>query len=173
MPQGEGEPYAALSLHIRRNLAGFVLYSAHADGTDLDPDERELLASLVTSASRGYDALHLAEQVEAAYRARADAQAEALNTLRHSNATLERFNEAYARFVPTEFLKFLDKSTIVDVALGDHVEREMTVLFSDIRSFTTISEQTSPGQIFTFLNEYVQHVGPLVREHGGFIDKYI
>jgi len=49
----------------------------------------------------------------------------------------------------------------------------MTVFFSDIRSFTTISEGMAPPEIFSFLNEYMRRVGPLVREHNGFIDKYI
>jgi two-component system sensor histidine kinase ChiS len=49
----------------------------------------------------------------------------------------------------------------------------MTVLFADIRNFTAISEELSPGESFDFLNAYLNRIGPIVREHGGFIDKYI
>jgi class 3 adenylate cyclase len=166
LPKGSAAPIAGVPLYARRQLAGFVLYSGHADGTGLDPDERALLVDLGAAASRGYDALELANRVEKANEARALAQAENLESLK-------AYSEACERFVPGEFLKFLEKDSLVGVRLGDHVQREMTVLFADIRSFTGISERMSPGQIFAFLNAYLSRAGPLIREHGGFIDKYI
>lgn len=80
---------------------------------------------------------------------------------------------AYGRFVPREFLGFLEKKSIVDVRLGDQVLKEMTVLFSDIRDFTRLSESMSPQENFNFLNSYLSRIGPEIRNHGGFIDKYI
>ena len=82
-------------------------------------------------------------------------------------------NAAYEHFVPSQFLSFLEKRSIVDVELGDQVEREMTVLFSDIRDFTTISEQMTPAENFAFINEYLGYMEPLIQAYGGFIDKYI
>ncbi|NET56941.1 MAG: AAA family ATPase [Symploca sp. SIO2E6] len=82
-------------------------------------------------------------------------------------------NAAYERFVPNQFLSFLEKQSIVDVELGDQVEQEMTVLFSDIRDFTTISEQMTPGENFAFINEYLSYMEPQIQKYGGFIDKYI
>lgn len=78
-----------------------------------------------------------------------------------------------ARFVPVAFLDVLGKPSIVEVELGDAVERDMTVLFSDIRSFTRISESMVPQEIFQFLNAYLGRIGPVVRHHRGFVDKYI
>lgn len=173
VPSGAAVPIIGVPIYVRRQLAGFALYSGHTDGTALDPDERALLGELGTQASRGYDALELAARVETAYEARVEAEREAKETLRRSNAALERLNEAYVRYVPAEFLQLLNKPNIVDVHLGDHVEQTMTVFFSDIRSFTTISEQMTREQIFALLNEYLQRAGPLIRENGGFIDKYI
>jgi class 3 adenylate cyclase len=86
---------------------------------------------------------------------------------------LVRLNASYERFVPREFLTLMGKASIVDVALGDHSQREMTVLFCDIRSFTALSESITPAQNFRFLNSYLRRVSPVIREHGGFIDKYI
>ncbi|MEG4294604.1 AAA family ATPase, partial [Microcoleus sp. C2C3] len=60
--------------------------------------------------------------------------------LRFTNE-LFQINKAYERFVPNQFLHFLEKSSIIDVELGDQVQLEMSVLFSDIRDFTTISEK--------------------------------
>jgi two-component system sensor histidine kinase ChiS len=49
----------------------------------------------------------------------------------------------------------------------------MTILFSDIRGFTTLSESMSPEENFKFLNSYLSRIGPEIRAHNGFIDKYI
>ena len=86
---------------------------------------------------------------------------------------LAKINAAYGRFVPHELLRFLEKESIVEVKLGDQVRSEMTVLFSDIRSFTTLSESMTPQENFNFLNAYLGRVSPLIRQYNGFIDKYI
>jgi PAS domain S-box-containing protein len=86
---------------------------------------------------------------------------------------LSKINVAYGRFVPHEFLRFLGHKSIVDVHLGDQVQKEMSILFADIRNFTTLSEGMSPKENFDFLNSYLRQVGPVIRNHNGFIDKYI
>ena len=86
---------------------------------------------------------------------------------------LAKLNISYSRFVPREFLRFLEKESIIDVQLGDQVQREMTILFSDIRSFTSLSESMSPKENFDFLNSYLKRVSPIIRNNNGFIDKYI
>ncbi len=82
-------------------------------------------------------------------------------------------NRAFTRYVPKEFLQYLHRKEITEVLLGDQVQCEITILFSDIRSFTTISEAMSPEENFSFLNAYLKEMGPIVRENHGFIDKYI
>ena len=86
---------------------------------------------------------------------------------------VEARNSSFGRFMPREFLQHLDRTDIIDVSLGDHAEREMTVLFTDIRGFSTLAETMSPRETFEFLNGYLGRVGPLIRAHAGFIDKYI
>ena len=51
--------------------------------------------------------------------------------------------------------------------------RSMSILFSDIRSFTTLSEGMTPDENFAFINAYLERMGPVIRDHNGFIDKYI
>lgn len=85
---------------------------------------------------------------------------------------LKRQNEAFSRFVPHEFLQAIGRDTILDVNLGDSVEREVTVLFSDIRGYTSLSEEMTPDQTFHFLNQYLGKVGPVVREHFGFVNQF-
>ncbi|MGP1386202.1 MAG: AAA family ATPase [Thainema sp.] len=80
--------------------------------------------------------------------------------------------DAYSRFVPPEYLAFLDKE-ITQINLGDNISREMAVMFSDIRAFTTLSEQMSPQENFDFINAYLQQVSPEIRHHHGLIIKYM
>lgn len=89
------------------------------------------------------------------------------------NEELAEQRNAFARFVPTELLEHLNHKAIQDIKLGDHIRREMTILVSDIRDFTTLSEAMTPEKNFEFLNDYLGRIGPLVRRHHGFIDKYI
>lgn len=86
---------------------------------------------------------------------------------------LKAITHANQRFVPEEFLEILGKEKITDVVLGDQVQKTMTVLFVDIQSFTTISEKMSPKENFDFLNDYLGFMEPLIRQHNGFIDKFI
>jgi class 3 adenylate cyclase/HAMP domain-containing protein/sugar lactone lactonase YvrE len=96
--------------------------------------------------------------------------AQSVNTFINDITSL---NKAYHRFVPEEFLKFLNKGSIKEIELGDQVEKEMTVMFSDIIGFTSISEKLTPEENFNFINSYLSLVGPSVRKNAGFIDKYI
>ncbi|MEG4582312.1 AAA family ATPase [Microcoleus sp. MON1_C5] len=86
---------------------------------------------------------------------------------------LFQLNKAYERFVPNQFLQFLEKSSIIDVELGDQVQLEMSVLFSDIRDFTTLSESMTPEDNFRFINSYLSRMEPVINGNNGFIDKYI
>jgi PAS domain S-box-containing protein len=103
------------------------------------------------------------EQLDAFARQLAELQQEKLYQL----------NKAYERFVPSEFLGLLDKQSILDVQLGDQVEKEITVLFSDIRGFTRLSEKMNPQDNFEFINTYLGLMEPIIHQHHGFIDKYI
>ena len=92
-----------------------------------------------------------------------------------ANTQLESLLKAYGRFVHHEFLRFLRKETITDVQLGDHVSKVMAVMFSDIRSFTTISENMTPQDNFNFnfVNAYLKRVSPEIRSHYGLIVKFL
>ncbi len=86
---------------------------------------------------------------------------------------LSNLNVAYGRFVPHEFLRLLNKESIIDVELGDQIHREMSILFSDIRDFTTLSESMTPEDNFKFINAYLSRMEAALIENHGFIDKYI
>jgi class 3 adenylate cyclase len=89
-----------------------------------------------------------------------------INDLKETNLSIERF-------VPHAFLAKIGKANILSVALGDNKRQDMTILFSDIRNFTSLSEAMTPDENFAFINAYLERMGPVIRDHGGFIDKYI
>lgn len=88
-------------------------------------------------------------------------------------AQLETLNQVYARFVPREFLTALHKKSLAELSLGDQVYREITLMFTDIRDFTSISEVMTPSENMTFLNAYLGIISPIIRTHNGFIDKFL
>ena len=89
------------------------------------------------------------------------------------NQDLVTLNQSYERFVPRQFLKLLDKASITEVELGNSVKQEMSVLFSDIRDFTSLSEKMSPEDNFRLINAFLSRMDKVIAEHNGFIDKYI
>ena len=90
-------------------------------------------------------------------------------TAHQRNAALSR---SFERFVPKAFLDRLERSP-VEIELGQCVEKQMTVLFADIRSFTALVERMTPEENFDFVNEYLSYMEPAIHAHLGFIDKYI
>ena len=80
---------------------------------------------------------------------------------------------SYSRFVPAEYLEILQKASVTEVKLGDFIAGEMTVMFSDIRSFTTLSETMTAQENFNFVNAYFKRVSPVIAENHGIILKYI
>jgi two-component system sensor histidine kinase ChiS len=98
---------------------------------------------------------------------------EAQNMIVVHRQQIEDIAAASVRFVPREFLRLLGKESLHDVHLGEHIQREMSILFSDICDFTSMSEHLTPQENFNFINSFLSRVSPVIREHGGFIDKYV
>ena len=90
-----------------------------------------------------------------------------------THLSLSQLSNAYSRFVPREFLNQLGQDNILDVKLGDQIQKEMTVMFADVRSFTTLSETMTPEENFQFVNRLSSELGPSIRNHHGFIDKFM
>jgi signal transduction histidine kinase/CheY-like chemotaxis protein len=90
-----------------------------------------------------------------------------------THVNLNGIHKATSRFVPSEFLKSVGREAITDVVLGDHIEKEVTVLFSDVRDYTNLSESMTPEQNFKFVNAYVGRMGPLIQKNNGFVNQYL
>lgn len=94
-------------------------------------------------------------------------------SITESNRLKEQFLNAAQRFIPSQYLEFLEKDSITNVQLGDHVSAEMAVMFSDIRGFTTLSEKMTAQENFDFVNEYLKLVSPIIQKYEGFVVKFL
>lgn len=77
---------------------------------------------------------------------------------------------AFQHYVPPKVVKELIEHP-EKLSLGGE-ERVMSVLFSDIASFTTISESLTPRQLVSLINEYLSEMTDIILRYDGIIDKY-
>ncbi len=78
---------------------------------------------------------------------------------------------AFGKYVSKDVIKHIMENP-ERLKLGGE-KREITVFFSDIRGFTTISEKLSPEQLVTLLNEYLTEMTNIILKHNGVVDKYM
>jgi adenylate cyclase len=77
---------------------------------------------------------------------------------------------ALERFLSPEVVEMVVANP--DIRLGG-VNQEVTVMFADIRGFTTMSETMEPSRVVEILNEYFTRVTDVIFDNGGTLDKYI
>lgn len=77
----------------------------------------------------------------------------------------------FGQYIPPELIDEMNFDP--DSYTLDAENREMTVLFSDVRSFTTISEGLTPEELSELMNEYLTPMTKIIHDNRGTIDKYI
>ncbi len=83
-----------------------------------------------------------------------------------------RLKNAFGQYIPPQLVEMMSQSSDQDLSMESE-SRELTVLFADIRSFTTISEQLDPGELKALLNHFFSHMTRLIFQYKGTIDKYV
>jgi adenylate cyclase len=159
--------YPTEQLPIIRALRGEMV---HVEDIELHYPDRIIPVEISTTPIRdetGQIIKAIAAFQDISDRKKAEAQREQFTR------ELFHLNEAFSRFVPRQFLQSLAHKNISEIQLGESIEKKMSVLFADIRGFTTRSEQMTPEDTFKFINAYLRRMEPAIIENQGFIDKYI
>jgi class 3 adenylate cyclase len=95
--------------------------------------------------------------------------AAALNEMVGGLQERERVKEVFGRYVTTQVSEEILKGQLT---LGG-VAKRVTILFSDVRNFTTMAEAMRPEQVVTFLNDYFSEMVEAVFEQQGVLDKFM
>ncbi len=145
-------------LKVKHRTFGVVILG-HQQKKEFTAAELKLLTTIALQSATAIESAHLYQK--------------GLKEAHDREVAITQIHEVSKKFVPSEFLKSLGKENITEVGLGDLVEREVTVLFTDIRGFTTISEGMNPEENFLFVNAFNNKMGPIIRKNNGFILQYL
>jgi class 3 adenylate cyclase len=156
LPEVQSIIYASLKVN-QRVMGAVILAGQSCD--QYSAGNLKLLTTLSLQASAAIESALLYEKSIQEAREREDA--------------MRLIYKATNKFVPHQFIKSLGHNLITDVNLGDQVEKIVTVLFSDIREYTSISEQMTPTENFKFVCSFNERMGPIIQQHNGFINQYL
>ncbi len=85
--------------------------------------------------------------------------------------TKRQFTDLFGQYVPPELVEEMSRNPESYSMEGR--KEELTVLFSDVRGFTTISEGLTPDELTRLMNEYLSAMTEVIRKNRGTLDKYI
>lgn len=86
-------------------------------------------------------------------------------------AEKRRIRATFSRYMAPDIVKeIIDNPDLADLGGND---REVALLFSDIRNYSTISEKLDPHQTVEFLNRYLTEISDIIMRNGGFVDKFM
>lgn len=145
-------------LKVKHRTLGLVMLG-HEKAMEYTAGELKLLTTIALQSATAMESAHLYQK--------------GLQEVKDREEAIRKIHDVSQKFVPSEFIKSLGKDRITEVFLGDLSEREVTVVFVDIRDFTTLSEAMSPKDNFLFVNGFNNRMGPIIRKNHGFIMQYL
>ncbi len=155
-PEARSLIYAAMK--VKHRILGAIIL-AGKENEQYSAAHLKLLVTLALQSSTAIESAMLYEKN--------------IREVREREEAILRIHEVTKKFVPNEFITLLGKETLTDVRLGDQAEKNVTVLFTDIRDFTALSEKMSPEENFRFVSSFNERLGPIIRLNGGFINQYL
>jgi len=145
-------------LKVKNKTMGMVILG-HSEEREFTAGELKLLTTISLQAAVAIESAQLYQK--------------GLKEAQEREQAIKSIHEVSQKFVPTEFIRSLGKDRLTEVSLGDLAEKEVSVLFVDIRGFTALSEKLSPKDNFLFINSFNKKMGPIIRENKGFIMQYL
>lgn len=156
LPQVQSVIYSALK--VKHRIMGAIILASNAP-VQYTAADLKLLTTLALQSSAAIESALLYEKN--------------IREAQEKEEAMRRIYETTNKFVPFEFIKSLGHGVITDVRLGDQVEKIVTVLFSDIREYTTLSEKMTPEENFSFVCSFNERIGPIIRKYNGFVNQYL
>jgi len=156
LPEIKSVIYSALK--VKRRIMGAIILGSN-EPDKYTANSLKLLTTLALQSSSAIESSLLYEK--------------SIHQAEEREAAMRKVFDATEKFVPYQFLKSLGHEVITDVKLGDQAEKVVTVLFTDIRDYTSISEKMTPEETFGFICLFNARMGPIVRKHQGFINQYL
>ena len=156
LPQVKTVLYAALKVNHR--VMGAIILARH-ELIQYTAADLKMLTTLTLQSSSAIESALLYEKN--------------IREAKEREEAMRKVYDAAGKFVPFEFIRSLEKEFITDVRLGDHVEKIVTVLFTDIRDYTTLAEQMTPEENFHFVCSLNESIGPMIKKYNGFANQYL
>jgi len=89
-----------------------------------------------------------------------------------TDRTKRQITHKFGKYVPSELVDEMTKNPEQVVSMEGE-SREMTILFSDVRGFTTISEGLDPKELSQLMNAFLSPLSAVINKHHGKVDKYM
>jgi adenylate cyclase len=126
---------------------------------------------LLLEGTREVEAGHLDRSIEVVTRDEIGLLSAAFNRMVEQLRYKERIRETFGRYIDPRVVEGL--ITQPKLAAAEGQRRVMTVMFCDMKGFTTLSEGMTPQGLVRVMNRYLSTMSEPIRRHGGVIDKYI
>jgi adenylate cyclase len=143
-PEIKAVIYSALK--VKHRIMGALILASEKQ-TEYTAADLKLLTTLALQSSAAIESALLYEKN--------------IKEAKEKEEAMRRLYEVTGKFVPYEFIDSLGHALITDVKLGDQVQKIVTVLFSDIRNYTTLSEGMTPEENFQFICSFNEKMGPI------------
>jgi adenylate cyclase len=126
---------------------------------------------LLLEGTREVEAGHLERSIEVITHDEIGQLSAAFNRMVEQLRHRERIRETFGRYIDPRVVEGLINQPKLAAAEGQR--RVMTVMFCDMKGFTTLSEGMTPQGLVKVMNRYLSTMSEPIRRHGGVIDKYI
>ena len=146
------------ALKVKHRLMGAIVLATKED-LQYTASDLKLLTTLALQSSAAIESALLYEKN--------------IHEVKEREEAMRRVYEVTGKFVPYEFIASLGHKVITDIKLGDQVEKIVTVLFSDIRDYTSFSERMTPEENFRFVSSFNERMGPIIKRNNGFVNQYL